>query len=202
MRRILVLKSSILAGYSQSNSLIDYFTERLALKNTGDTVTVRDLAAAPIPVLDGEIVGAFRPSDAPLTPRQHSALTLSDALVEELNSHDLIVIAAPMYNFSIPTQLKNYFDFIARAGVTFRYTESGPEGLIKGKKVVVLTPRGGMHKNSASDVVTPHLTQFLGFIGLTDITFIYEEGIGYGPEVASKARQQSKSEIDLFLAAC
>ena len=91
------------------------------------------------PVLDGELVGALRPSDAPLTPRQQEALALSDELIAELQAHDVIVINAPMYNFNIPTQLKNYFDLVARAGVTFRYTENGPEGLVKGKRAVVLT---------------------------------------------------------------
>ncbi len=82
---------------------------------------------------DGELVGALRPSDAPLTPRQQEALALSDELIAELKAHDVIVIAAPMYNFNISTQLKNYFDLVARAGVTFRYTENGPEGPVTGK---------------------------------------------------------------------
>jgi FMN-dependent NADH-azoreductase len=103
----------------------------MAGKTREDVITVRDLAANPIPVLDGELVGALRPSDAPLTPRQQEALALSDELIAELKGNDVIVIAAPMYNFNIPTQLKNYFDLVARAGVTFRYTEKGPEGLVK-----------------------------------------------------------------------
>ncbi len=115
----------------------------------------RDLAANPIPVLDGELVGALRPSDAPLTPRQQEALALSDELIAELKGNDVIVIAAPMYNFNIPTQLKNYFDLVARAGVTFRYTEKGPEGLVTGKRAVVVTSRGGIHKDTPTDLVTP-----------------------------------------------
>ncbi len=104
------------------------------------------------PVLDGELVGALR-RDAPLTPRQQ-ALALSDELIAELKGNDVIVIAAPMYNFNIPTQLKNYFDSVARAGVTFRYTEKGPEGLVTGKRVVV-TSRGGIHKDTPTDR-SPH----------------------------------------------
>lgn len=123
MSKVLVLKSSILAGYSQSNQLSDYFVEQWREKHSTDEITVRDLAANPIPVLDGELVGALRPSDAPLTPRQQEALALSDELIAELKAHDVIVIAAPMYNFNISTQLKNYFDLVARAGVTFRYTD-------------------------------------------------------------------------------
>ncbi len=110
MSKVLVLKSSILATYSQSNQLADFFVEQWANAHSNDTITVRDLAAQPIPVLDGELVGAMRPSDAPLTPRQKEALALSDELIAELQANDTIVIAAPMYNFNIPTQLKNYFD--------------------------------------------------------------------------------------------
>jgi FMN-dependent NADH-azoreductase len=106
MSKVLVLKSSILAGYSQSGQLADYFVDQWKAKHAADEITVRDLAANPIPVLDGELVGALRPSDAPLTPRQQEALALSDELIAELQAHDVIVINAPMYNFNIPTQLK------------------------------------------------------------------------------------------------
>lgn len=121
------------------------------MKSTRKTLSPCATAANPIPVLDGELVGALRPSDAPLTPRQQEALALSDELIAELQANDVIVIAAPMYNFNIPTQLKNYFDTVARAGVTFRYTEKGPEGLVKGKRAVVVTSRGGIHKDTPTD---------------------------------------------------
>ena len=159
MSKVLVLKSSILAGYSQSSQLADFYVEQA--KAQGKEVTVRDLAANPIPVLDGELVGAMRPSDTPLSPRQQEALDLSDELIAELQAHDEIVIAAPMYNFNIPTQLKNYFDLIARAGVTFR----------------------------------------LGFIGITDVEFVFAEGIAYGPEVASKATAEAKDAITQIVTA-
>ncbi|WP_241624000.1 FMN-dependent NADH-azoreductase [Rosenbergiella epipactidis] len=193
MSKILVLKSSILADYSQSSLLADYYAENAIAK--GDTVTVRDLAADPIPVLDGELVGALRPSDAALTERQQQALALSDELIAELQAHDVIVLAAPMYNFNISTQLKTYFDLIARAGVTFRYTETGPEGLVTGKKAIVLSTRGGIHKDTPTDLVTPYLALFLGFIGITDVQTILAEGIAYGPDVATKAIEQAKAEI-------
>lgn len=196
MSNVLVLKSSILANYSQSNVLADYFVEQWRQQHSDDKIQVRDLAADPIPVLDGELVGALRPSDAPLTPRQQEALELSNTLIEELQASDVIVITAPMYNFNISTQLKNYFDLVARAGVTFRYTEAGPEGLLKGKKVYVLTSRGGIHKDTNTDLVTPYLRVFLGFIGLTDVEFVFEEGIAYGPEMATKAQQDAKALIN------
>ncbi|WP_145560120.1 FMN-dependent NADH-azoreductase [Yersinia mollaretii] len=192
MSKVLVLKSSILATYSQSNQLADFFVEQWQASHAGDEITVRDLAAQPIPVLDGELVGALRPSDAALTPRQQEALALSDELIAELQANDVIVMAAPMYNFNIPTQLKNYFDLIARAGVTFRYTEKGPEGLITGKRAIILTSRGGIHKDTPSDLVVPYLRLFLGFIGITDVEFVFAEGIAYGPEVATKAQADAK----------
>lgn len=201
MSKVLVLKSSILAGYSQSGQLADHLVSEWKAAHPGDEITIRDLAANPIPVLDGELVGALRPSDAELTARQQDALALSNELIEELQAHDTIVIAAPMYNFNIPTQLKNYFDLVARAGITFRYTENGPEGLVKGKKVVVLTSRGGIHKDTPNDLLTPYLTLFLGFLGMTDVQFVFAEGIGYGPEVAQKAANDAKDAISKIVAA-
>ncbi|MFA3761133.1 FMN-dependent NADH-azoreductase [Yersinia sp. 2544 StPb PI] len=192
MSKVLVLKSSILATYSQSNQLADFFVEQWQAAHADDEITVRDLAAQPVPVLDGELVGALRPSDAALTPRQQEALALSDELIAELQANDVIVMAAPMYNFNIPTQLKNYFDLIARAGVTFRYTEKGPEGLVTGKRAIILTSRGGIHKDTPTDLVVPYLRLFLGFIGITDVEFVFAEGIAYGPEVATKAQADAK----------
>ncbi|ELE6252978.1 FMN-dependent NADH-azoreductase [Salmonella enterica] len=174
MSKVLVLKSSILAGYSQSGQLTDYFIEQWREKHVADEITVRDLAANPVPVLDGELVGAMRPGDAPLTPRQQDALALSDELIAELKAHDVIVIAAPMYNFTIPTQLKNYFDLIAR---------------------------GGIHKDTPTDLIAPYLKVFLGFIGITDVNFVFAEGIAYGPEVAAKAQSDAKAAIDSVVAA-
>ncbi len=199
MSKVLVLKSSILAGYSQSGQLADFYAQQATAK--GDTVTFRDLAEQPVPVLDGELVGGLRPSDAPLSERQKQVAALSDELINELLAHDVIVIAAPMYNFNIPTQLKNYFDLVARAGVTFRYTESGPEGLIKGKRVVVISSRGGIHKDTPADLLTPYLKVFLGFLGMTEINFVFAEGYGYGPEVSAKATNDAKSAIESIIAA-
>jgi len=200
MSKVLIIKSSILATFSQSNQLADYFIEQWQQNHSGDEITVRDLAAQPIPVLDGELVGALRPADATLTPRQQDALSLSDELINELQAHDVIVIAVPMYNFNISTQLKNYFDLIARAGVTFRYSEQGPEGLVKNKRAFILTTRGGIHKDTPSDLVTAYLRLFLGFIGITDVQFVFAEGIAYGPEVAGKAQDAAKEQINQFAA--
>lgn len=105
-----------------------------------------------------------------------------------------------MYNFNISTQLKNYFDTVARAGVTFRYTEKGPEGTVTGKKAIVITSRGGIHKDGPTDLVTPYLSTFTGFIGITDVKFVFAEGIAYGPEMAAKAQSDAKAAIDSIVA--
>ncbi|MEN3259175.1 FMN-dependent NADH-azoreductase [Sodalis endosymbiont of Spalangia cameroni] len=201
MSKVLVVKSSILATFSQSNPLADHFIEQWRQQHSGDEITVRDLGAEPVPELDGELVGALRPSDATLTPRQQQALELSDALINELQANDVLVLTAPMYNFAIPSQLKNYFDLIARAGVTFRYSEQGPEGLVKNKRALILTTRGGIHKDTPSDLVTHYLRLFLGFIGITDVSFIYAEGVAYGPDAAVKAQEEAKAAIEEFVTA-
>ncbi|PSW14807.1 FMN-dependent NADH-azoreductase [Photobacterium sanctipauli] len=192
MANLLVLKSSILGDYSQSNGLIDHLVESWEGKQS---VIERDLAAQPLPVLDGEIAGGLRGGDN-LTQKQQDALALSNQLIAEIQASDTLVIAAPMYNFSIPTQLKNWFDLIARAGVTFSYTENGPVGLLTDKKVIVVTTRGGMHKDGATDTMVPYLKTILGFVGLTDVKFVYSEALNMGEDLASKAVQSAEEELE------
>ncbi|MCS5931119.1 NAD(P)H-dependent oxidoreductase [Klebsiella pneumoniae subsp. pneumoniae] len=158
---------------------------------------MRDPAANPIPVLDGELVGALRPSDAPLTPRQQESAGPFRRADRRTEGNDVIVIAAPMYNFNIPTQLKNYFDLVARAGVTFRYTEKGPEGLVTGKRAVVVTSRGGIRIRYSDRPGHPiPVPPSSASIGITDVNFVFAEGIAYGPEVAAKAQSDAKAAID------
>lgn len=190
MSKVLALKSSILGEYSQSTKLVDEYISKFDAAD----VTVRDLAADPLPVLDFTIATALR-SIEDLTAEQQAFLDLSNGLVEELKAADTLVIAAPMYNFSIPTQLKNWFDLIARAGVTFKYTEAGVQGLIEGKKAVVITTRGGIHRDSATDIVTPHMKNFLGFIGITNVEFVYAEALNMGEEYAKQGMDSAKSQL-------
>ncbi|GAB3531648.1 FMN-dependent NADH-azoreductase [Photobacterium alginatilyticum] len=197
MSNVLVLKSSILGDYSQSNALIDHLIASWETKTS--SVIERDLAANPLPVLDGEIAGGLRGGDN-LTARQKETLALSDQLIEEVIASDTLVIAAPMYNFTIPTQLKNWFDLIARAGVTFSYTETGPVGLLTDKKVIVVTTRGGIHKDGATDLMVPYLKTILGFVGLTDVEFVYGEALAMGDEFATKAIADAKSELEQLTA--
>jgi FMN-dependent NADH-azoreductase len=120
---------------------------------------------------------------------------LSDELIQELKDHDTLVIAAPMYNFGIPTQLKNWIDLIARAGVSFSYTENGPVGLITGKRAVVITTRGGVHKDSTTDHVVPYLKTVLGFIGITEVETVYGEALNMGPDANAKGISAAKSSL-------
>ena len=190
MNNVLVLKSSILADNSQTNQLSDYFVSKLAGKN----VVIRDLAANPLPHFDATAATALR--GQPTSTEENALLALSDELVAEIKKADTLIINAPMYNFHIPTQLKSYFDFIARPRVTFQYSEKGPEGLLKGKKAVVLVAFGGFHQNQPTDLVTSYMKAILGFVGITDVQFVYMEGIGFGPEAVEKAQAQAKAEID------
>ncbi|RDE98090.1 FMN-dependent NADH-azoreductase [Aggregatibacter aphrophilus] len=195
MSNVLVLKSSILGTHSQTNQLSDYFLSKLAKAN----VVQRDLATNPLPHFDSTAATALR--GQPATAEEKALLALSDELVSEIKNADLIVINAPMYNFGVPTQLKSYFDFIARPRVTFQYTEKGPEGLLNGKKAVVLVAFGGLHQNQPTDLVTAYVKTILGFVGITDVQFVYVEGIGFGPEATAKAQNQAKAEIDKIVTA-
>lgn len=182
MSNTLVLKSSILGDYSQSNQIIAQAIEGKS------NVTTRDLAADPVPVLDMAIATALRSNSDDLSDDLKQVVALSDNLITELKQADTVIIAAPMYNFMIPTQLKNYFDLIARAGVTFKYTDTGPVGLIENKKVVVLTTRGGIHKDTPRDSMHDYLATILGFLGMTDVEFVYAEALNMGDEPAAENR--------------
>ncbi|MFM2610024.1 FMN-dependent NADH-azoreductase [Vibrio chagasii] len=190
MSRVLALKSSILGDYSQSTKLVEEF-----IKNVDqDKLTVRDLAANPLPVLDFSVATALRATED-LSQDQQSIVDLSNTLIEEIKAADTLVIAAPMYNFTIPTQLKNWIDLIARAGVTFTYTENGVKGLIEGKKAIVVTTRGGVHKDAATDSMTPYLRTVLGFVGITDVEFVYAEALNMGEDAAAKGISEAQSKL-------
>ncbi len=190
MSRVLALKSSILGDYSQSTKLVEEF-----IKNVDqDKLTVRDLAANPLPVLDFSVATALRATED-LSQEQQAVVDLSNTLIEEIKAADTLVIAAPMYNFTIPTQLKNWIDLIARAGVTFTYTETGVKGLIEGKKAIVVTTRGGIHKDAATDSVTPYLRTVLGFVGITDVEFVYAEALNMGEDAAAKGISEAQAQL-------
>lgn len=193
MSKVLLLKPSILGEYSQSGKLLDYLAA--SWKEQGAEIAVRDVAAETLPILDGELAGGLRGGEN-LSPRQLEALALSDKLVQELKDNDTIVIGAPMYNFTIPAQLKTWIDLVARAGVTFRYTAAGAEGLLTGKKAVIVATFGGFHKGTAEDFVVPYLKTFLAFIGITEVEVVYAEGLNVTPEQHDKAIAEAQQAID------
>lgn len=189
MKNVLVIKSSILASNSQSSQLVDYFKSKISAN-----ITERDFGANPLPYYDLDAATGTR--GEPKTEAQQKALALSNELIGEVNNSDVIVFGVPMYNLGIPAQLKTYIDYLNRAGVTFRYTENGPEGLIKGKKAIVVLAHGGIYKDGPADLTKLYMQTVLNFIGITDIEFVYAEGFGYGPEAAEKAQQSAKAELD------
>ena len=149
---------------------------------------MRDLAREPLPHIDDDFVAATRSPNGPQTERQRALLAQSDALVDELFAADVIVIAAPMINFTIPSTLKSWIDHVARAGRTFSYSEKGPQGLVTGKQVILVAARGGVYAaGNTLDFQLPYLKSVLGFLGMTDVTVVEVEGTAFGPEAAEKA---------------
>ena len=186
---------------SFSTRLANELTAGLRTAQPAATVTVRDFATHPLPVLDEAGLGAlFTPADA-RTAEQAARVALNDQLIAELLAADVLVIAAPMINFSISAQLKNWIDAIARAGVTFKYGEAGPVGLVTGKKVYVVTSRGGIHRDQPRDQVVSYLRTVLAFLGMTDVEFIYAEGLNMGPEAAEKGLNEARTQITELLSA-
>jgi FMN-dependent NADH-azoreductase len=191
---ILQINSSLRGTQSESTRVANAIVAKVAAANPGATVTVRDLGADPHPVLDEATLGAlFTPAEQ-RTPEQAARVALNDALIAEAQAADVIVLGAPMYNFGMPIQLKAWFDAVARAGVTFRYTENGPEGLLKNKKVYVATARGGIYPADA-DPQVPHIRMLLNFLGLTDHAFIYSAAQSMGPEAAAKGQAEADAAV-------
>jgi len=191
MTHILHLDSSILADNSITRSL----TSELVSKLNPSQTTYHDLSQEQLPLLDGFTVGSFFTPAEHQSDEQKAINTVSDTLIAELNAADVLVIGAPMYNFTIPTQLKNYFDLVARAGLTFNYTETGPQGLLTGKKAYVVVSSGGDHRDQTSDFVTPYLRTILGFIGITDVEVITAAGTAMDKNAAVTSAQQSIGEL-------
>ena len=203
MKTLLKVQASLFGASSQSSQLADRFIVNWLVKNPGGQVVTRDLNANPVPHLTAERFSAFASKAENRTTDQQSILNDSDELIAELKSADTIVLAVPMYNFSVPSTLRAYFDHVARAGVTFRYTATGPQGLLQGKQAYVFVTRGGFYPD-ANDTQTPYLRQFLGFIGIADVQFIYAEGLAINEETREKSlktAQHAIAELESALAA-
>ena len=207
MKIYLQLNSSLHGADSLSSRLASQFIKSLAQADrSGDaadasqSVVVRDLASQPLPHLTAERFTAFVTAPEQRTHDQASIAAESDALVAELAAADVIVIGLPMYNFGVPSTLKAYFDHVARAGVTFRYTANGPEGLLRGKRAYVIATRGGRYAGTPGDLQSAFVRQFLGFIGITDVEFVYAEGLAMGEESRTAALVDAGKRIEQLAA--
>lgn len=199
MTKVLILNSAVTGEASVSNKLTGEFAARVKQRDPSARIVTRDLGAHPVPHLLPETFAGIRATAT--TEAEKAALALSDELVDELRDADLLVIGAPMYNFGIPSSLKAWFDHILRAGVTFRYTENGPEGLLPLSKAVVIETRGGLYSEGpavAMDSQEPHLRTLLGFMGVDDVTFVRAEKLGFGPDAVKMAVDNALAELDGF----
>jgi len=193
--KILQINASARSEGGNSTRLANAIIAHLKSHHPEAEVEVRDLARNPLPFLDeAGVTALFTPADQ-RTPEQIARIALDEAMIARVQAADVLVLGVPMYNFGVSVQLKSFIDSIARAGITFRYTESGPEGLIKGKRVYVACARGGVYRDTPADSQTPYLRQVLGFLGMTDVEFIYAEGMNLGPESAEKSFAAAEAAI-------
>jgi FMN-dependent NADH-azoreductase len=195
MTTLLKVTSSIYSTKGQSSLLADQLVAGWHAANPAGQVIARDLARDPVPHLTEERFSAFLAKPEARTPQQREVIACSDALIDELKRADVVVIALPLYNFGVPSTLQAYFDHIARAGVTFRYTEQGSVGLLPGKKVYVTAARGGMYAGTPADTQTAHVRTFLGLLGMTDVEFVYAEGLAISEAGKVSAIAEARQNI-------
>ena len=192
---ILKISSSLFSGQGQSSQLADRLVADLQRNEPGATVVTRDLAREPVPHLTAERFGAFLAKPEARTPEQAAVVAHSDGLIAELEQADVVVLALPMYNFGVPSTLKAYFDHVARAGRTFRYTEKGPVGLLTGKRAIVIATRGGLYAGTPLDTQTGYVRDFLRFLGIADVEFVYAEGLAMGEEPKSQGLAKARAAL-------
>ncbi len=186
MKNLLLLNTSIFSDGGESSRLARAFVAARKAIEPGLKIVERDFAKDPVPHLTAEGFQGFLARPETRTPGQAGIVAYSDALIDEIRRADTIVLGLPMYNFSVPSTLKAYFDHIARAGVTFKFTDKGSVGLLTGKKAYVFAARGGVYFGTTADTQTAYVRDFLAFLGITDVEFVYAEGLAMG-EAAKKA---------------
>ena len=195
MANVLVIESSARQQGSVSRQLTEHFIANWQTAQPGDVVKVRDLAIDQVPHLDATLLGGWMNPAEQQSEAEKAAAALSNQLTDEVLAADVLVLAAPMYNFTIPSTLKAWLDHVLRAGLTFKYTDTGPQGLLSGKRAFVLTARGGVHAGSAQDHQEPYLRQVLAFIGIHDVSFIHAEGLNLGGDALEKGLNQAKAQV-------
>ncbi len=195
IHHVLQVTSSIFGDSGQSSLISTALIETLRRRQPDIKLSRRHLAADSIPHLDQETFAAFGTAPATRSLLQQQQVELSDILIGELKQADLLVLGLPMYNFAVPSTVKAWFDHLGRAGLTFRYTEQGSEGLLQRKRAVVIASRGGRY-STESDRQTPYVNHFLSFIGINRVDWVYVEGLAMGEESATAARRSAASRIE------
>ena len=196
MQTLLQIKTSLFSDNGESSRLANRFVVAWRAAHPGGRVIVRDLARDPVPHLDATRFGAFLAKPEGRTTAQADVVRYSDALIQELKEADVVVIGVPLYNFGIPSTLKAYIDHIARAGVTFRYTEKGPVGLLTGKKGYVFAARGGLYAGTPLDTQTAYLRNVLAFLGIAGVEFVFAEGLALGPAAKEEALARAGAQVE------
>ncbi|WP_417581362.1 FMN-dependent NADH-azoreductase [Nitrincola sp.] len=194
MKTLLHVKSSVFGDDGKSAQLADRLIKRWLQQNPDGRVVVRDLVAEPIAHFDMQTIAALSAEAEQRSPEQQAIAALSDQLIAEVKEADVLVLAAPMYNFAVPSQLKAWFDQIAKNGVTFRYTEQGPVGLLQDRPVYVLATRGGQYRDAGLDFQVPWIKLILGFVGLNQVEVVYAEGLNMAG--AEGVIEQARAELD------
>jgi FMN-dependent NADH-azoreductase len=200
-KTLLHVDSSVLGNVSTSRKLTASIVDALQQDHPQAQVTYRNLADAPPAHLTGRVLMAMRSGDLTgLSDEDRAQVALSEELLEEFLAADTVVIGAPMYNFSLPTQLKAWVDRLSQAGRTFKYTETGPVGLAGGKRVVIASSRGGMYAGTPMEAMVDHqeayLQGVLGFWGITDVEIVRAEGTSMGPQAVEQAMVSAQEQID------
>ena len=200
MKTLLQINSSLFGENGQSTRLSEQFVASWLAVNPDGKVIVRDLTAEPVPHLNAQRFGAFLTKPEERTAEQKIVVDYSDALIAELRNADVIALGLPMYNFGVPSTLKAYFDHIGRAGVTFQYTANGPQGLLTGKQVYVFATRGGAYVGTPLDTQTSYVRDVLNFLGMSDVEFVYAEGLAMGDDSKNAALEKAEAAIAKLLA--
>jgi len=195
MTKVLKINSSLYAEGGQSSQLASRFVDALRERQGALQVIERDLAREPVPHLDAARFQAFLARPEERTAEQRAVAEYSDALIGELREADVLVLGLPMYNFGVPSQLKAYFDHVARAGITFKYTDQGPVGLLTGKKAYVFATRGGAHAGTPRDTQAAYVREFLAFLGIAEVEFVYAESLAMGPAPREASLAQARAAI-------
>lgn len=195
MSNVLIIESSARQQDSFSRELTQQFISHWKTLHPAGRLTICDVAVNPVPHLDADLLGGWMKPEAQRNAAEQASLQRSNELTDELLAADVLVLAAPMYNFAIPSTLKAWLDHVLRAGLTFKYTDTGPQGLLTGKKAYVLTARGGIYAGSTADHQEPYLRQVLAFVGIHDVTFIHAEGMNLGGDFQEKGLNQAKARL-------